>query len=181
MDARIFDILDTAVKIGLGALISGVSTYWVTRLNYKNDAQKEADLRRHNTIAAAAGHVDEYLTAFIRLISSIDGVIRSNPGLKVLDLTQPSHKACYDFIRQSDQEFCKARDSSIFASSKLLLLGLNEVTLTLDELRNYSNEIRQLVMFEFHLPDKALIAEWRGKIDSRRLDFFNKLSRHYNS
>jgi len=36
----IIDVIDTAVKIGLGALISGVTTYFVANKNYKNDKTK---------------------------------------------------------------------------------------------------------------------------------------------
>jgi hypothetical protein len=33
-------VIDTAVKIGLGALISGLATYWVTRAKSKHDISK---------------------------------------------------------------------------------------------------------------------------------------------
>jgi phosphopantetheine adenylyltransferase len=48
-DKSLIDVLDTAVKIGLGALISGISTYWITRQKDKSDSVKEYE-RRHRTI-----------------------------------------------------------------------------------------------------------------------------------
>ncbi|VAX07756.1 hypothetical protein MNBD_GAMMA26-850 [hydrothermal vent metagenome] len=41
MAIEVLDIIDTAVKIGLGALISGVATYHVTKLKYAKDAEKD--------------------------------------------------------------------------------------------------------------------------------------------
>ncbi len=34
------EVIDTAVKIGLGALIIGLATYWVTRAKSKHDISK---------------------------------------------------------------------------------------------------------------------------------------------
>ncbi len=41
MAAEVLDIIDTAVKIGLGALISGVATYYATKLKHAKDAEKD--------------------------------------------------------------------------------------------------------------------------------------------
>ena len=41
MEMSYLEILDTAIKIGLGALISGVTTWKVTRLQHKNEDEKE--------------------------------------------------------------------------------------------------------------------------------------------
>ena len=35
------EIIDTAVKVGLGALITGLSSYWLTRANHKYGLEKE--------------------------------------------------------------------------------------------------------------------------------------------
>lgn len=40
------EILDTAVKIGLGALISGVTTWKITQLQHKNDDEKQRRTRK---------------------------------------------------------------------------------------------------------------------------------------
>lgn len=36
----VLEIIDTAVGIGLGALISGITTYWVTHKNHTFDIRK---------------------------------------------------------------------------------------------------------------------------------------------
>lgn len=42
MATEILDIVDTAVKIGLGALISGITTYAVTNKNQRHEIEKSA-------------------------------------------------------------------------------------------------------------------------------------------
>lgn len=181
MSTEILDVVDTAVKIGLGALISGISTYWVTSSNHKNEARKESDIRSHNVIAAAAGHADEFIRGLTGLIAAIDGVRRSYPNQKHLNLENPNDKRAWDFIFASDEEFCKARANSIFASSKLHLVGLSETALLLDKLDKLSYDIREMVMFQKHLPDDATVDIWRAAIKEHRTEFFRQLSKYYNT
>jgi len=38
---EIIDVIDTAVKIGLGATITGIATYIITNINHKNELEKQ--------------------------------------------------------------------------------------------------------------------------------------------
>jgi len=59
----ILDIVDTAVKIELGALISGVTTYYVTTLNHNNDSKKEILKRKSEMLESIAGEVETFSNA----------------------------------------------------------------------------------------------------------------------
>ncbi len=64
------EVLDTAVKIGLGALISGVATYWVAYANNKNAVVKAAQEDRRKTIREISELIEEsksQLNEFIHL------------------------------------------------------------------------------------------------------------------
>lgn len=60
MPTSLVDVLDSAVKIGLGALISGIATYSVTRLRYRQEARQSIDKRRHELIEKAAADLEEF-------------------------------------------------------------------------------------------------------------------------
>lgn len=54
MEAKLLEILDTTIKIGLGALISGGATYLITTLNHDNDKIKwlrEAKLKAFSDLS----------------------------------------------------------------------------------------------------------------------------------
>jgi len=54
MEEKLLEILDTAIKIGLGALISGGVTYLITTLNHNNDKTKwlrEAKLKAFSNLS----------------------------------------------------------------------------------------------------------------------------------
>jgi len=54
------DIVDSAVKIGLGALISGFATYWLTKLNHDQTAEKERAQRKRALLEAIAEQVAKF-------------------------------------------------------------------------------------------------------------------------
>ena len=60
MPTSIIDVLDSAVKIGIGALISGIATYSVTRLRYRQDAQQNINTRRREIIEKAAENLETF-------------------------------------------------------------------------------------------------------------------------
>ena len=58
----LLEIVDSAVKIGLGALVSGVATYLVTRKNHEHDLRKTAREDRRALIRSAARLLEEATT-----------------------------------------------------------------------------------------------------------------------
>jgi hypothetical protein len=56
------EIIDSAVKIGLGALVSGVATYLVTRKNHEHELRKTAREDRRTLIRSAARLLEEATT-----------------------------------------------------------------------------------------------------------------------
>jgi len=56
----LIDVLDSAVKIGLGALISGFATYSVTRLKYRQEVQQNIRTRRREIIEEASEHMEKF-------------------------------------------------------------------------------------------------------------------------
>lgn len=63
---ELLSIVDTAVKIGLGALISGVATYWVTKLNHENDIAKTKIKRQRELLEDIAGQTEEFSNAVLK-------------------------------------------------------------------------------------------------------------------
>ena len=76
MPKDILDVVDTAVKIGLGAVISGVSTYFITRKNQGYELSKEKSKIRYEGLDYAATHIDPWIHELTRFHSKIDGIHR---------------------------------------------------------------------------------------------------------
>ncbi|MCG8067976.1 MAG: hypothetical protein JAY84_08920 [Candidatus Thiodiazotropha taylori] len=79
------DIVDTAVKIGLGALISGFATYFVTKRNNTHEIFKEQHLRRLDlleklsiSIQSATTGIHKAVHAYLENVDSSEEVIRES-------------------------------------------------------------------------------------------------------
>ena len=59
MEKETYELLDTAIKIGLGALIAGISAYFLSIRNLKNDLRKRAVEDKNDLIKEFAFKLEE--------------------------------------------------------------------------------------------------------------------------
>ena len=69
------DIIDTAVKIGLGALISGIATYSVANLNHKKDLNKSLSNKKIEILEEISELAEEYFYFFSSLYNLTGGML----------------------------------------------------------------------------------------------------------
>lgn len=179
MSTGLLDVVDTAVKIGMGALVSGISTYFVTRLNHSNESERQFRARTLNIIDTAAGHVDKFTSALGKLIAAIDGVQRQRPGQKILAVSSPADKNAWAFIRKRDAEFCEVRQHGQFAVSQIQLIGISDAVAILGELSALGNEIRNDIIFKHELPGEEALEAARDKMKHIKTRFFDEVRKHY--
>jgi len=76
----LMEIIDTAVKIGLGALISFLTTYYLANKTYKRKLKEEADKRkRQNIITPIIDYIDKLLSFASKvLLFDIDGTLKGS-------------------------------------------------------------------------------------------------------
>jgi hypothetical protein len=119
------DILDTAVKIGLGALISGVATYFVTRSKHKHEIRKEISGYNRVLLERICLAIKESENAMMRIVQLITGLHGSREGE-------------YDnIVSQAKDEFIKVFEGLSTAEGLAYMLGnadLNQI------LKSYSEE-----------------------------------------
>jgi len=60
------DVIDTAVKVGLGAAISGVSAYWMARSKSRDDSRRERMVRHHDLLEKSAEQLENFSHIFFR-------------------------------------------------------------------------------------------------------------------
>ena len=60
------EIIDSAVKIGLGALITGVAAIKVTSLNHDKDLEKQSIRRRKDLLEQVSSQVENFWNSYRR-------------------------------------------------------------------------------------------------------------------
>ncbi|WP_201219483.1 hypothetical protein [Pseudomonas sp. S32] len=137
MELNILGIVDTAVKIGLGALISGISTYWITRLQHKNDITKTKLKRRGELIEEVSTLTEEFSSATLTYWAYMIEYVRC----KAQDKTVPEDWSIR--IKRSEIELFDSFSKLASAEGKLILFGTAKSQELLREYGDYVKEFRR--------------------------------------
>lgn len=62
----LLEVLDTAIKIGLGATITALATYWHSKIKYKADSAKEYEQRHRTLLEQVAEGVEELNHVYLK-------------------------------------------------------------------------------------------------------------------
>jgi hypothetical protein len=156
---QILDIVDTVVKIGLGAIISGVATYSVTRLNHKEEKNKEIIKTKREILEQSVDNIDKYFSLYSEYISQIDGMIRDGltPGVITDDIR-------VKYYLEIDGKFTASRHDRDIAISRARMIGEQEIVSALKGISNIETRFRQYVIFDKKIPDKETLNNFRFEL-----------------
>lgn len=175
MPTTYLEIIDTGVKIGLGALISGVSTYFITTSKNKHEITKELNRRELNTIENSSSQINMYFSSLNNFFSAIDGVFRTTINRDEISTEEMS------FIRTYDKKLVGSRENVDIAISALHLIELEGPLEALEELFEVEFDARDKVIFGKKLPQDQEIQEWFEKSRDVKKRFFRELAKRYKS
>lgn len=175
MPLEILDVIDTAVKVGFGAIISGIATYQVTHLNHRADKKKELAKRKVEIVTFSIEKLELYFAAFTRCYSRLNGILRSGtePG------EFPDEKLIH--YRKLDSELVNARANRAIASSRLRLIGLSEAADLIDKITTIERKLRDKVIFEKQLPTNQELLALNDEINAVKMSLYEILSRAFEN
>ncbi|WP_286258370.1 hypothetical protein [Pseudoalteromonas apostichopi] len=185
MSKEILDLVDTSIKIGLGAVISGITTYFITRINYKNSLSKEQ--RDHSRLLSkerrdfkariaeqSLESIDPFLTNLSDYISLVDGLLRSGKPQNYEKIT-----SVVKAIDDLDEALIASRSNYDLCLSKLNLIGFYNTTEKLKLFLKMENEIRDSVIFQRKLPDRTLLDEYGSGFVELKNEFLSSLNTEF--
>ncbi len=177
MEKEIIDVVDTAVKIGLGALISGVTTYFLTKNTHSNDKKKSLIEKRVSVLEFSTENIDPYFHALSEFMARVDGILRSGeePGIKTDEDWELLN------IRECDNDLVKSRAARGVAVSRLRLIGAKDIIIKLHEIISIENEFRQQVMFDKTIPTNQQLVDYRNSIGEETNKFYTALENEFSS
>lgn len=131
------EVLDTAVKVGLGALISGFATYWTASRKTKDDLARDRLLRHQTLIESTAEQVEVFSHLVLRYWALMVELVRYR-----------GQKLSWPPARQAELEKTKTDIFNSFsgmtsAESKLLLLGHTQAQTILREYGEFVRDFRR--------------------------------------
>lgn len=167
------DVIDTAVKVGLGAAISGVSAYWMARSKSRDDSRRERMVRHHDLLEKSAEQLENFSHIFFRYWALIVEFVRMREKGN-----EPSKEKLEELARTKTELFDAFSDLTS-AESKLLLLGHTEAQKLLREYGDLTKQIRRSAWDGNKSLTESQMDECRAKVLESREKLFNELSRIY--
>lgn len=170
MATELLDIVDTAVKIGLGALISGVATYSVTNLKHKAEAAQESTKRRRELLVSALDAADDYIFALGDFYAEVDGLRIAHPSATTIEETGETA-----VVKEHDDALLKTVPRRVHAFSRLKILGEEKAAKALSDYHELEDEMRLKVILEDVLPAEEVLHRWYEQHRSLRNTFLSEL------
>ncbi len=141
---NILDVVDSAIKIGLGGLIGWASSYTVSKLKYDKEREKYLLDKRLSVYESSVDELEIYFDKLSRVFSYIGGIQKS---------TQTNSDIIYfkenelELLRKRNAELVESWSSRRKSLTRLKLLGAHEVNNLLHELKRVEKEFRSTVVF----------------------------------
>jgi hypothetical protein len=170
------DVIDTAVKIGLGALISGWATNKANKLKHQSEREKDTVAVKREMILIAVEKMDEYMQFLSSYYSRLDGLRQSHEQQRFSD---EQWLSAWDFIRESENELSEARQCTCIAQSRLQLLCMDDSLKAINNIRSLEKELRTFFIERSHknkLPTPDYLKNWACKFVKYQNEFQNSTS-----
>ncbi|EJG1640350.1 hypothetical protein BT051_RS20070 [Vibrio alginolyticus] len=172
------DVADTAVKIGLGALITGFFTYLGVKFSHKSEQKKFFVEHKVKVIEEISIQSDEYFSAWNNLINKVAGIVKClTHDEETLELKQKQITS----IRAVDAQLVTAWSQKQAALTKLRLLQANDSEKALLKCSNKEKELRDMIIFDKQYPNYSKISKYRNEAKECQKKYLEALAKTYES
>lgn len=169
------DVIDTAVKVGLGALISGLSSYWMAKSKSQDDFRHEKIKRHHELLEDAAEQIEKFSHVLLRYWALMIEFVRTRQQ------NQEWAAEKLEELQKTKAELFGAYSELTSAESKFLLLGCREAQ---QSLRNYGDLAKRFRRYAWEgnsALTEAELDDYRHQLLESREILFTEVSSLYKS
>ncbi|KOO16541.1 hypothetical protein AKJ18_02690 [Vibrio xuii] len=168
---EVIELVDTAIKIGLGAFISGFSTYLVTTKSNKHQMTSSLIEKKVMLLQSASESLDTYIIRLADVLSWMDGILRR--GTPSGEITREELQLLE--IREKDGLLVDSREQRAKAISQLKLIGAFQAAEECENLQMIENRYRKMIMFDLIIPTESELAEFRNEFKSTKEKLYKEL------
>src|SRR5690554_3023007 len=169
------EIADTAIKIGLGAAISGASAFLINRQSHNKSLEKENYSRNKETLESVALSIEELTHALLKYWSYIlDWAKNNEKGVQ-------ASKEKTDSITELRGDVFNLFKGLTNSEGRLLLIGCVEQQ---KKLREYGTLISEFYRYASRNNEQMQSSEleaWRAKILEAREQLYSSLNKSYRA
>ncbi|MCF7353330.1 hypothetical protein [Vibrio sp. CK2-1] len=179
MATELVNVVDTAVKIGLGAIISGVFTYLGLKLSHRSDKEKFMLEHKTKLLEKIADDTDIYFTALDSYVAKFAGITkyRDNKG----ETSNTLSKNQKDSLVERDSLLVEGWAYQKSAIAKLRMLKANKASKALSKMSTLEKKLRDRYVFDREIPTYEEVRELRKEISEQKREVHGLLADFYSS
>lgn len=170
----LIEVLDTAIKIGFGALITGIASHYLAKNSHERELSKLALTRRLDSLEQVTEKAEAHFSAWRRYSSSLGGIYSGrNPPSPNFSDTQ------WKRIRERDRAFLDSRDGMSLAVARLRLLGLTDAADLVNSYNKAVGEFRDRMILQKETPTHDEFIAARKAAGKKIKEFYAAISAAY--
>lgn len=162
------DVADTAVKIGLGAVVTGVSAYLLAGRGHAHTLARDLATKRIGILESACADAEEYFSYCTHLHNAIGPYAVQNESAERKQ-TDEEREA----IEQAHEGLRKALDARNKARSKISLLGASNALEHLTKFNDTLSKYRKPIAFEDRMHTSKRHSELVEEFRSHKQAFYS--------
>jgi len=168
-------VVDSAMKIGLGALISGVATYWVTRSSHSREIEKQAILRKKELIEKISQEFEIFWNSYREYsIESLEYIRR-------IKTTDDIPSSLFDQLKKTSENVREKINNLSTAQSLMLLLDDEASNKIIEQFAIKTEKYMKDTADPVKVESIKALAGYHNEVLSIRADFYKKLSALYKN
>ena len=182
-DATWVSIADTAVKIGLGAAISGVFGWLIARHTTRSAITKLIFERRSDRLATVAEQYEAFFQAYLKYTNLLSGLASAGASASRDDPTgavypQMLAQGATDATRLKGEMFAKM-ELTFYGQSTLMLLGETECREAAEKLLFAITYANQKIKFDGATVDLTALPQCHAAVSAARKTFYSEMAKAF--
>ncbi len=171
------EVLDSALKIGLGAFISGITTYFITKTNHSNEKNKELRIHKIKTIELIAENYEIIVRSINNFFNKIEWILK----FRQTDEEYQISSEHLTQLKKFDDEIIAAFESASTIKSRLSLIKAKDASKEISCLMETIAQLRNPMMTEGRAPTQKNYLKLKSQVKKISTAFNSELSKIYNN
>jgi len=145
---NLYDVIDTALKIGLGGIIGWVSSYTVSKLRYDKEKEKYILDKKIATYELAIDKLENYFDKLNKVFSYLSKIRKTtNSNKAIIGISKDDAI----ILEQRNRDLVESKTDKRVAITRLKLLGAENIINVLEKTETLENDLHNIVYKEFNI------------------------------
>lgn len=170
------DVIDSVVKIGLGAVIGGLFSVVALRMNYRNEKDKERRARKIKMVEEAVDQAEKFFNTHANFISRLAWMVEDANGSPA-QIAPDMHAK----LKERDDLLLEAADRAQIAAARFGLLDAQDSCSSLKGTIATVMDFRNAMVRRMALPSAEELGAHKDKADELKAEVQRQAAKLYAS